>query len=126
MVRLVGGDDAAELAESGVLKEPVIVTGVVDARRHENRSAPIVVQARLQAEVLDDAVDNALLPLTRTHQLLHGRPSLAEDSLLKIVQSPGLLLKISFDGLRRSEALRYIAGLVLQVENHFVCYALVE
>ena len=86
VVRLEGRDDAAELAEGGVLEEPVVVAGVVDARRHEDGRAPVVVQARLQVEVLDDAGDDALLALARAHQLLHRRPALAEDGLLKVVQ----------------------------------------
>ena len=86
VVRLVGCDDAAILAEGRVLEEPVIMAGVIDAGRHEDGRAPVVVQARLEAEVLDDAGDDALLALARAHQLFHFRPALAEDGALKIVQ----------------------------------------
>ena len=54
VVRLVGRDDAAVRAEGRVLEQPVVVAGVVDRRRHQDRRAAVVVQARLEAEVLDD------------------------------------------------------------------------
>ncbi len=91
--------------------------------RHQDRRAPVVVQARLEVEVLDDAGDDALLALAGAHQLLHRRPALAEDGLLKVVQRLGLLLEIRLDGLRRGEALRHVAGLVFQIEDHLVRHA---
>ena len=54
VVRLVRRDDAAVAAEVRVLKEPEVVARVVDRRRHEDRRAPVVVEARLEREVLDD------------------------------------------------------------------------
>src|SRR6185369_11674867 len=85
VVRFERRDDAAELAEGGVLEKSVIVAGVIDACGHENRGATIVVQARFQVEVFNDAVDDSLLALPRAHQLLHRGPALAEYSLLEII-----------------------------------------
>ena len=50
VVRLVGRDDPAILAEGRVLEEIVIVAGVIDAGRNEDGGAPVVVQARLETE----------------------------------------------------------------------------
>ena len=50
VVRLVGRDDPAILAEGRVLEEIVIVAGVIDAGRNEDGGAPVVVQERLETE----------------------------------------------------------------------------
>ena len=93
VVRLVRGDDPAVRAEARVLEQPVVVAGVVDRRGHQDRRAAVVVQARLEAEVLDDVGDDALLALAGAHQLFHRRPALAQHRLLEVVQALGLLLE---------------------------------
>jgi hypothetical protein len=99
------------------------VAGVVDRGRHQDRRAAVVVQARLEAEVLDDAGDDALLALAGAHQLLHRRPALAQHGLLEVVQPLRLLLEPGVDGRLRGQPLRHVAGLVLQVEHHLVGHA---
>ena len=126
MIRLVGRDDTAVLAEARVLEQSEIVAGVVDRGGNQDRRAPVVVQARLEAEVLDDVGDDALLALAGAHQLLHRRPALAQHRLLEVVQTFGLLLKPFVDGASRREPLRYVAGLVLEIENDLVGHALVK
>ena len=126
VVRLVGGDDAAVLAERRVLEQPEVVAGIVDGGRHQDGRAAIIVQARLEAEVLDDVGDDALLAFACAHQLLHRRPALAQHSLLEVVQVLGLLVEPGIDGLSGGQALRHVAGLVLQVEHHLVGHRLVE
>ena len=79
VVRLVGGDDAAILAEGAYSGRAGSNGRHRRCCRHQNGRAAVIVQARLEAEVLDDAGDDALLALARTHQLFHGRPALAED-----------------------------------------------
>ena len=118
VVRLVGRDDPAVRAEARVLEQSEVVAGVVDRGRHQDRRAPVVVQPRLEAEILDDAGDDALLALAGAHQLLHRRPALAQDGLLEVVEALGLLLEPRVDGALRGEPLRHVAGLVLQVEDH--------
>jgi hypothetical protein len=63
VVRLEGRDDAAVRAKRGVLEQAEVVAGVVDRGRHQNGRAPVVVQARLHTEVVDDVGDDALLAL---------------------------------------------------------------
>ena len=41
--------------EGRVLEKPEVMAGVVDGGRHEDGRAPVVIQARLEAEVFDDA-----------------------------------------------------------------------
>jgi hypothetical protein len=94
------------------------VAGVVDRSRHQDRRAAVIVQARLEAEVLDDVGDDALLALARAHQLFHGCPALAQHRLLEVVEVLGLLLEPGIDGFLRGQPLRHVAGLVLQVEDH--------
>ncbi len=108
------------------MEDAVIVAGVVDARGHENGGAPVVVQARLGVEIVDDAGGDACLALFGAHQLLHRRPALADDGFLKIVQRFGLPREVVFDVLRRGEPLRHVAGLVFQIEHHLVRHRLVE
>ena len=126
VVRLVRRDDPAVRAEARVLEQPVVVAGVVDRRRHQDRRAAVVVQARLEAEVLDDVGDDALLALAGAHQLLHRRPALAQHRLLEVVQALGLLLEPLVDGGLRGQPLRHVARLVLEVEDDAVGHALVE
>ena len=99
MVRLVRGDDPAVLAKGRVLEQPEIVAGIVDRGRHQDGRAAIIVQPRLEAEVLDDVGDDALLALARAHQLLHRRPAFAQHRLLEVVQVLGLLIEPGVDGL---------------------------
>ena len=90
VVWLVGGDDAAVLAERLALEHPEIMAGVVDPRRHQNGRAPVVVQTRLESEVLDDVGNDALLALPCAHQLLHRRPVFTDYGFLEIVQISSL------------------------------------
>ena len=126
VVRLVGRDDPAVLAEARVLEQPVVVAGVVDRRRDQDGGAAVVVQARLEAEVLDDVGDDALLALAGAHQLLHRRPALAQHGLLEVVQALGLVLEPRVDRGLRGQPLRHVAGLVLEIEHDAVRHALVE
>ena len=126
VVRLVRRDDPAVRAEARVLKQPEVVAGVVDRRGDQDRRAAVVVQPRLEAEVLDDVGDDALLALAGAHQLLHRRPALAQHRLLEVVQALGLLLEPLVDGGLRGQPLRHVAGLVLEVEDDAVGHALVE
>ncbi len=102
------------------------MAGVVDRCDDQYCRAAVVVQARLEAEVLDDAGDDALLALAGAHQLLHRRPALAQHRLLEVVQTLGLLLKPLVDGRPRGQPLRHVACLVLKIENDAVGHALVE
>jgi len=124
--RLVGGNDPAVRSERCVLQQPIVVAGVVDRCRDQDRRATVVVQPRLEAEVLDDVGDDALLAFAGTHQLLHRRPALAQDRLLEVVQSLGFLLEPLVDGGPGREPLRHVAGLVFEVQDDAVGYALVE
>ena len=75
VVRLIRGDDAAELAEGGILEKTVVVARIINRSRHQDAGrAPVIVQAGLEAEILDYAVDNALLALAGTRQLLPWWP----------------------------------------------------
>ncbi|MNF92324.1 hypothetical protein D3C84_749650 [compost metagenome] len=99
MVRFIGRNDAAVRAEQGGLKQAEVLAGIVDAGCHKNGRTPVVVQTRLQAEVLDDAGDNAMFALAGTHQRFQGCPALAQDRLLIVVQASSFLLEPSIDGL---------------------------
>ena len=94
--------------------------GVVDRGGDQDRRPPIVVEPRLEAEVLDDIGDDALLAFAGAHQLLQRCPALAQHRLLEVVETFGLLLKPFVDGGSRREPLRYVAGLVLEIENDAV------
>ncbi len=98
VVRLVGGDDPAIRVKGRVLEQAVVVASVVDRRRHQDRCATVVVETGLEAEVLDDVGDDALLAFRRAHQLLHRGPAFADDGFLKIVQRLGLLVEPRIDG----------------------------
>jgi len=126
MVRLKGRDDAAMLAEVRVLEQAEVVACVIDAGRDQNRRAPVVIQARLQGKVFDDARNNALLALAGAHQFFHRRPTATDKRLLKVVQPFCLLLKPRIDGRARRNLLRHIAGFVLQVQNHLIRHRLVK
>ena len=97
-VRLEGGDDAAVLAKRLAEEDAEVVAGVVDTRGHEDRSAPVVVQARLGVEIVDDAGGDAGFALLGAHQFLHRGPALANDRLLEIVQRLRFLREICLDG----------------------------
>jgi hypothetical protein len=91
VVRLVRGDDPAILAEGRILEKTVVVASVVDAGRHEDSCATVVVQARLEAEVLDDAGDDALLALARaaTAARMSQETVAAQDMLARFAQWRG-------------------------------------
>ena len=121
VVRLEGGDDAAVLAEGCVLEDAVVVAGVVDAERR--RGWPCPGRRSGAACVSKSWMMLAMmrcLALFGAHQLLHRGPAFAEDGLLKIVQRFGFPLEVGFNGLRRGETLRHVAGLVFQIEHHLV------
>ena len=126
VVRLVRCDDPAVRAEARVQEEPVVMAGVVDRRRDQEGRAAVVVQARLEAEVLDDVGDDALLALAGAHQLFHRRPALAQYRLLEVVEALGLVLEPRVDGGLRGQPLWHVAGLVLEVQDDTVGHALVE
>ena len=74
------------------------MAGVVDRRRDQEGRAAVVVQARLEAEILDDIADDALLALAGAHQLFHRRPALAQFRFLEVVEALGLVLEPRVDG----------------------------
>ena len=125
-VRLVGRNDAAEFPERRILKQAEVMARIVDRGRYEDGGATVVIQARLESEVLDDAGNDALLAFARAHQLLHRCPALAQDGALEVVQAPCLLVKPSVDGRLRDEPLWHITSLVFQIEDHFVRHTFVE
>ena len=126
MVGLVRGNDPAVWAEARVLKQPVVVARVVDRGDDQDCSTAVVIQTRLEAEVLDDVGDDALLTLAGAHQLLHRRPALAKDRLLEVVQALSLVFEPLVDGGLGREPLRHVAGFVFKVEDDSVGHALVE
>ena len=126
VVRLEGRDDPAVGAEVRVLEQAEVMAGIVDRGGHQDRRSPVVVEARLEAEVFDDVGDDALLALAGAHQGFHRRPALAQDGLLEVVEVPGLLLEPSVDGGSGGQLLRHIAGFVLQVQHHLVGHRLME
>ena len=97
VVGLVGRNDSAVLAKRRVLEQTEVVAGVVDGGCHQNGRAPVIVQTRLDSEVVDDVGDDALLALTGTHQLFHRRPALTQNRTLKVVQPLGFLIKPRID-----------------------------
>ncbi|MNY30731.1 hypothetical protein D3C86_1648550 [compost metagenome] len=82
-----------------VLEQPEVMAGIVDRSRHQNRRAAVVVQTRLEAEILDDVGNDAVLALLGAHQLFHRGPALAQDGFLEVVQSARFLLEPSVDGV---------------------------
>src|SRR6516162_3684139 len=102
------------------------MAGVVDRGGNQDGRPPVVVEPRFEAEVLNDVGDDALLALSGTHQLLKRRPAPAQHRLLEVVETFGLLLKPFVDGGSRREPLRYVAGLVLEIQNDAVGYTFVE
>ena len=126
MVRLKRRDHTAILAKWLGLKDAEVVASVVDARGHEDGGAPVVVEARLGVEIMDDARGDSCLALFGAHQLLHRGPALADDGLLEVVQRLCFLLKKSFDILRRREPLGHVSRFIPQVEHHPVGYGLMK
>ena len=61
VVRLVRRDDPAVRPEARILEQSIVVAGVVDRGGNQDRRATVVVESRLETEVLDDVGDDSLL-----------------------------------------------------------------
>ena len=119
-------DDAAVLPKGLALEDAEVVAGIVDARGHENRGAPVIVEAWLGIEIVDDAGSDAHLAILSTHQFLHRRPAFTDDGFLEVVQRFGFLSEIIFNRFWRGQSLWHITSLVFQIQHHFVRYSLME
>jgi hypothetical protein len=75
VVWLKGRDDPAVGTETRILKQTEVVASVVDRRRDEDGRASIIVQTRLEAEILDYVGHDTLLTFARAHQFFHRRPA---------------------------------------------------
>ena len=96
-LRVVGSHDRALALERGLLEQLEVLARLVDARRHEDRVAPLVGEARLHAEVEHDVLHHALHARAGAEHVLHRAPLLAQGGLLPLVQALGLGIEPRID-----------------------------
>src|SRR5690606_13124694 len=126
MVGLKGSNNAAVFTEGGLLKQAEVMAGIVNGSGHQNGRAAIIVQSRLQAEVFNNAGDNALFAFLGAHQFFQRGPAFTQGRFLVVVQGFGFLFKPVINRLAGTEPLGYIAGFVFQIQHNFIGHGLRE
>ena len=124
--RFIRGDDRTLISKVRFGKQLIVLAGLIDAGRNEQRVAVSALQSITRLHIHQNIGDDLLQPILTTQDLLHRAPTLFQLSLGQIRQSPCPGLEPFVDFCLRRDQLVDVAGFVAKVEHDAILHRFVE